>query len=135
MTQDLVLAPANEKSSLQEELDRSRIFSILRKNVRGNEFIFYEAIGNPIGKIAENLFEFCRFVTEVSSESLIFHMKRGDFEIWIRDIIGDIELANRISKIMNDTMKWEDVSLRNQLHGTVRNRIIELQELLTSADL
>ena len=130
MTQNSVLTPLREGSNTANRLNCGMITRILRTITNRNAFIFYEDISNQTGDLATNLFEFCRQITEITSKCLVFHMKRGDFENWIRDTIGDIELANRIGKLKNNKLAWkEEAMFRNQLHATVRNRIMELQEL------
>jgi len=127
MTQNSVLAPLREGSNTPNSLNRGIIARFFRTVKTGNAFIFYEDIGNQTGDLATNLFEFCRQISEVTSKCLVFHLKRGDFENWIRDTIGDMELANRIGKFKNNELAWkEEAIFRNQLHATVRNRIIEL---------
>ncbi len=130
MTQSSILVPLSEVSNTPNRLNLGTICRIFGTVKDANAFFFYDEIGNPTGDLATNLFEFCRKISEASSKCLVFHMKRGDFENWIRDIIGDFELTSRIGKIKNVEVSWkEDTVLRNQLHATVRNRIIELQEL------
>jgi hypothetical protein len=127
MTQNSILAPLREVSNTPNGLNRGTITRIFRTVKTGNAFIFYEDLGKPTGDLATNLFEFCRQISEATSKCLGFHLKRGDFENWIRDTIGDVELANRIGKFKNNELAWkEDAMFKNQLHVTVRNRIMEL---------
>jgi hypothetical protein len=131
MVQSSVLAPIRENSNNQNNLNRSTITKILGAVTNDNAFFFYEEIGKPTGALAKDLFDLCSQISSVTSKCLVFHMKRGDFENWIRDIIGDVELANRIEKLKNNEIAWKgETKFRNQLHTTVRNRLVELQNLL-----
>jgi predicted transcriptional regulator len=56
-------------------------------------FSFYIAVDKPLGFSAHSLEEFYRLIKQVTSDSLDFHTYRGDFESWLRDVIGDHELA------------------------------------------
>jgi predicted transcriptional regulator len=56
-------------------------------------FSFYIAEGKPLGFSAHSLEEFYRLIKQVTSDSLDFHTYRGDFESWLRDVVGDHELA------------------------------------------
>ena len=56
-----------------------------------------------------------------------FHLKRKDFENWIRTTIGDTQLANQIKKI--DEAIEED-ELLTKVCQLVENRLIELKKLL-----
>ncbi len=54
----------------------------------------------------------------------MFHFQRQDFQKWLRNTIGDEELAKRIDRIE----AWSsDENLRKELFKTVHNRITELQ--------
>jgi len=97
---------------------------VLRTVPRDEAFYFYEEVGKPAGYIATGLVDFCDKINTVRLSSLIFHLKRRDFENWIRGVIGDPELAKRISKISPDTF-----DLKTKLHTTVNNRIMELEEM------
>lgn len=56
-------------------------------------FSFYIAVDKPLGFSAHSLEEFYRLIKQVTSDSLDFHTYRGDFEGWLRDVVGDHELA------------------------------------------
>ena len=54
---------------------------ILRTVDDQEAFYFYEAFGKPTGKAARNLSDFLDIVKSVKTESLMFHLQRGDFRI------------------------------------------------------
>lgn len=56
-------------------------------------FSFYIAVDKPLGFSAHSLEEFYRLIKQVTSDSLDFHTYRGDFESWLREVVGDHELA------------------------------------------
>ncbi|MFW6117789.1 MAG: hypothetical protein ACOC6G_04305, partial [Thermoproteota archaeon] len=85
-------------------------------------------IGDYTGKLATGLVDLRDKIENVKTESIEFHFSRGDFQKWIRDCIGDSELADRIRKISN---KREGKKLRAEVHRVVDKRIKELQKLLT----
>ena len=62
----------------------------------------------------------------IEPQSVRFHFQRKDFQNWVKDVLGDGELAKRI-----DTIKMEltDQDLRNELLKTVLTRLTELQTL------
>ena len=76
-------------------------------------FNFYVGIGKPLGFTAQTLEEFYRFIKQVSADSLEFHLFRGDFENWLREVLKDSELAEEIGNLKMDELKSED--LRKQL--------------------
>ncbi len=100
---------------------REQIISILEKYIKaskgvrrreampGEEFYFTEAVTFilPTGYEANNLVEFVEALEKVSVNSLYYHIfdaglrlhraGENDFSFWIRDSIGDMELAYKIS--------------------------------------
>ena len=90
-------------------------------------FHFYTAVGNYCGVSAHSLEEFADALQYVCSVAIVFHFERGDFQNWIRDIIGDIELAQKIddTKMCNRHLAAE--CCRKELVDTVRIRILQLE--------
>lgn len=113
-----------------ESLNRDLIPKILGTVVYDKAFFFYEDIGKPTGEYAVSLSDFCNKINMVSPRSLAFHLKRGDFENWIREILGDAELSARVGKLKTSKTLWKkDAVLKNRLHDTVKDRVAELQDL------
>ena len=71
----------------------------LRMITHAKGFHFYTAIGDYCGVSAHSLEEFADALQYVCSESIVFHFERGDFQNWIREVIGDAELAQSIDAI------------------------------------
>lgn len=93
----------------------------------GQEFNFYVGVGKPLGFSAHSLEEFYRLVKQVTSDSIEFHLNRGDFENWIREVIGDRQLPLDISGVRGSQLKGEDMrkSLLNAMD--IRYGIGDLQ--------
>jgi len=108
---------------LEKSLSREDISKILEMVTYDRAFYFFEGIDKPTGEFAVSLSDFCNKIYSVNSECLAFHLKRGDFQKWISEVIGDVELATRINKI-----KIRGKALRNTLHEFVGSRIKELQD-------
>lgn len=109
--------------SLERSLSREEVSKILGAVTYERAFYFYDDVGKPNGDFAVSLSDFCNKINVVSAESLAFHLKRRDFQNWISEVIGDVELAKRMDKI-----KVKDNALRSTLHAFVSNRIKELQD-------
>ena len=62
--------------------------------------------------------------------SVNFHFKRRDFEKWVRDVIGDVELATKMGKIRKET---HGEKLRNEIVQLVKGRLDELKTGYTNA--
>lgn len=130
MTQKSALKQMRREDSNLGALSRDQITRILGTLAQEKAFIFYEDVGRPTGESATSLTDFCGKVNIVASASLSFHLKRGDFENWTKNALGDVELANRMAKIRNAKAKWKrDATLRRKLHDVTRDRVVELQDL------
>lgn len=130
MTQKSTLDQARRESLPFEVLSRDQITRILGTLTREKAFFFYEDVGRPTGDFAASLTDLCTKINVVAPASLAFHLKRGDFENWTKNAVGDSELANRIAKIRKTKAAWKsDVTLRKKLYVVVRDRVVELQDL------
>jgi hypothetical protein len=91
----------------------------LKKIPKEKAFYFFASIGNYTGENASSLEEFSEKVKEIANKSLEFHLYRGDFEKWIREVWGHEKLSKKIGKIKNMNLKGE--SLCGRIHDTVSN--------------
>lgn len=94
-------------------------------------FYFFEDIDKYCGTYANSLIVFSNAINKIDKKSLNFHLKRKDFENWIRTTIGDNHLANQIEKI-GETI--DDDKLLTKISQLVENRLIELKKLLASEE-
>jgi len=130
MTQKSTLSHEKREESTFEVLSRDQITRILGAVVHEKAFFFYKDIGKPAGDFATSLTDLCSKINTVPPTSLAFHLKRGDFENWTKNALGDSELSNRITKLKKAKTTWKsDVILRKKLYAVVRDRVVELQEL------
>ena len=86
-------------------------------------FYFYEDIGVYTGRQASSLMQFCSILKDVNVKSIEFHLKRGDFENWIRSL-KDTQLASRIANLKGRKLTGE--TLRTELYTLVKKRVDEL---------
>ena len=117
---------------LEVNIDAARILRIVGDK---EAFYFYETFGKPTGDSARSLSDFLEKIKSVKLESLVFHLQRKDFQNWVRETLGDCELARKIGRIPSTY----DENLRTKIQSTVENRIKELDAasvtLLVSQDL
>ncbi len=85
-----------------------------------NAFNFYVGVDKPLGIKAETVEEFYRQIRQVYSDTLEFHLYRGDFENWIRFILKDDELATDFANIKAANLKGEE--LRKALLKAIDNK-------------
>ncbi len=80
--------------------------------------------GHYSGETAMSLCHFLKDLGSMDTQSIRFHFERGDFQKWLRTIIGDEELAQSVDKV-GRTLPNEQ--LIQQLSEIVQKRISELQ--------
>jgi hypothetical protein len=99
---------------------------VLKPVPREKAFYFYNDIGNYAGKSAASLKEFAEIVEVADVKSLAFHLRRGDFENWITDVLKDEVLAKQVRDELRATnSRGED--LRNRLHSIVAARLEQVK--------
>jgi hypothetical protein len=79
------------------------------------------------GISACNLSDMIEKVKMIDVKALEFHVPRGDIETWVRDVLGDDELAERIKQIREQNLMGED--LRNRLSSLIEIRCKELTSI------
>lgn len=107
------------------EINREKAISLLAKTPREKAFHFYAGIGKPLNLYAHDLPEFCERVAKVGTESVWFHVNRGDFEAWFA-ALGDAELSRKIALLKERKLSEED--LRVKLGKILENRCSELSK-------
>lgn len=126
--------PYNKEESNTEnaktEPTQSQIRRILRTVSPSKAFHFYEGMGKPTGEDARSLIEFRDKINVVTLQSLVFHLRRKDFENWFTIVIGDPELTERIREISPDNF-----DLQVKLYVTVSKRVRELKNLLLTSTI
>ena len=74
-----------------------------------------------------SLQEFLAAVKAVDISSIQFHTERDDFERWIREVIGDVVLAEKLAAVVKEGLSGE--VLRKQIAKLIRSRIRQLEAL------
>jgi hypothetical protein len=96
---------------------------ILAKVGQDHGFHFCFADQNYSLVTATSLSDFVEKLNGIDDRAILFHYPRGDFQAWIRDVIGDNELADRMCFI---TPNLPGEKLRKELLKMVQQRIKEL---------
>jgi hypothetical protein len=101
------------------------VSKILRTVSMAEAFHFFTDIGQYTGKSATSLADFSEKLKMVQLKSIEFHFGRGDFEQWIRGILGDDYLAREIGRI-DKSVRGEP--LRTAIQRSVENRLDYLKQ-------
>ena len=86
-------------------------------------FHFYAAEGVYTNVTASSLPDFLEQLDGIDEGALLFHYPRGDFQSWIKNVLEDNELADRLCFIKPNIPGEE---LRKELKRIVQQRIREL---------
>ncbi|MEZ4701826.1 MAG: DUF5752 family protein [Rhodothermales bacterium] len=90
---------------------------------------YFSAPGSYRGpRVASNLWEFREAVQHVPFGTLDYHLHRGDFDRWTKDVLHDEELARRLRKLARRPESQK--TLREALVATVADRYEELESLI-----
>ena len=103
---------------------RARILSFERTVSIHEGFYFYTNIGDSTSVVAMSLRDFLDKLQTIDSSSIEFHFHRQDFEKWIKDVIGDDVLSQRIGEIGKGPHAPGE--LREKITKLVENRLAEL---------
>jgi len=76
-------------------------------------FHFYNGINQPTDLTAYTLEEFYKIIKQVSVGSIEFHLYRGDFEKWLKEVCKEPEFAEEVGAIKAANLKGEE--LRDKL--------------------
>jgi len=100
---------------------------LLRRLPAEKGFTFFTDFARPTKWTVHSLKEFQTTLKDIDPKTIQFHMERGDFARWIRQVIGDEKLADEIAKLSNKNLDAE--TLRKMILNTVKNRITELEKI------
>lgn len=124
----MAVKPLAVGSSFKRSVLNKEAGSKILRNVRESEgFHFYLAIGEPTGETAVSLEDFVGKLAAVEVQSVNFHYKRQDFQKWIREVLGDAELALRLKRIGRIGLSIRGEALRSEILRTVKGRLNELK--------
>lgn len=109
-----------ELESLLARVERERATTVL-----GREAVFYFSleVGRYTGLSASSLDEFFKVLAIAPVQSLEFHLKRGDFEAWLKSI-GLDDLASTFGALRKENMSGE----------ALRSRILEVVQSVGSGE-
>jgi hypothetical protein len=112
------------------EINSDNAKTILSDTPQDKTFHFYAGLGKPLSLQANCLQEFCDKIPEVNSDSIDFHISRGDFESWFT-AIGDVELAKKARLLKEKKIVGEN--LRKRLQDIVMKRCMALATMAEHA--
>ena len=119
-----ILLMSKKVTAKKPSLDKITISKIMRTVPRNEGFQFYKGPGDSTGKVATSLADFSEKVRTVDIRSVNFHFRRDEFEKWIRNTIGDVELSRRVGRIRKDV---HGEKLRNEIIQLAKTRLEELK--------
>jgi hypothetical protein len=120
---------SNRSRSLEVDVQAAKVL----RNLKSEEaFYFYENVGRPTGECATSLCEFVSKVNTATSETVRFHLERGDFQNWIKETLGDAKLADKIGRISS---KADDEKLRARIRSVLEDRLNELRDVFVSVEI
>jgi predicted transcriptional regulator len=108
------------------EISKENAKTITSRTPHEKEFHFYAGLNKPLNLYAHSLQDFSDKIQKINTDSLEFHVNRGDFEAWFT-CIGDEELAKKMALLKEKKLSGEE--LRSKLHSLAENRRIALSAI------
>lgn len=106
------------------QLDKATITKLLRTVPKNEGLELFKAPGDFTGKTATSLSDLHDKIKQVDIRAVNHHFKRREFEKWIRNNIGDEELARRFGRLDREL---HGEKLRTQMMTLIKTRIDELK--------
>jgi len=108
------------------DIDKEKAQQILAYLSVEKSFQFYADVGKPLNALAASLQDFREKLLKIDLDSIDFHIKRGDFQAWFREL-GDVELARKTMLVRERKVSGEE--LRKKLYEIVNDRCEELLKI------
>jgi hypothetical protein len=109
-------------------LDRDRALLITSSVPLEKGFRFFTDLHKPTGALATSVFDFADQLKKVDFKSLEFHMKRGDFSKWLKEVVKDDSLSSEFEELRSLGLAGE--KLRTRLVSLVDKRCKDLASAL-----
>jgi alpha-amylase len=117
-----ILSDFYEKASEKLE-EPEKTFLKLLKVVSPDEAFHFHENEKYINLSAHSLEEFKNTLLLASDYSILFHAACKHFEKWIKNVIGDVELAEKISKIEGNNTQ----ELKQNIYNCINERLKQLR--------
>jgi len=75
-------------------------------------FYFFTDVGQYTGLYVTSLMDFYIKLPNLDTKSIDFHMNRGDFQNWIRDVGGFTSLVRDLDQLMKRALYGESLRVR-----------------------
>ena len=72
-------------------------------------FHFYYGMDRPSEFTSESLEQFYGVIKQVNVESIEFHLYRGDFGNWFKEVLKDPEVTDELDRLKTEGLKGEEL--------------------------
>ncbi len=124
------------EARIRLELEKPELAAkrLLRRVPAGMGFTFSYDFARSSDLTVHSLDEFISALKTVDISSIRFHMERGDFERWLRHVVGDDEFADQIAKI-NVTKRLKGEELRRKVLSAAKQRMKQLKKVADGSSI
>ena len=124
-----ILSDLNARVYLLLEKPELAAKRFLRRLPAGMGFKFSYDFVRSSGLTVNSLSEFVSILKTINLSSIRFHEEKGDFEPWIRQVIGDHKLADKIATVKRSKRNLKGEALRKTVISIIAKRLKELNEI------
>jgi len=116
-------------AELNPSLARERALAILRKHEAAKSFRFYIDATTPTPYSAASLEELLTVVKIVDPRSVQYHLSNKHLSRWIREVIGDEDLADWVTDVEGKSPSLSPEESRKLLLDVLTVRVNDLREI------
>lgn len=120
-----VITEGGKKALGFPEIGKEKAKQILDYLPVEKSFRFYADVGKPLEIHAASLSDFRDKILKVNVDSIEFHIRRGDFQAWFREL-GDVELARKTLLLREKGTSGE--KLRKRFYEMVNDQCDKLMK-------
>jgi alpha-amylase len=119
------------EARIRQELEKPELAAkrVLRRLPAGMGFTFSYEFARSSGVTVHSLREFVSVLKTVDVSSVLFHMERCDFERWLRYVVGDDRLADKVAKVGRSKRRLKGETVRKRIVGVTEKRIEQLKKV------
>jgi alpha-amylase len=128
---------ADLEARILAELEKPELAAkrMLRRLPAGMGFSFSYDFARPSGLTVHSLSEFDSTLKTIDASSIRFHVERGDFEGWLRQVVGENKLADEMAKISRTSKKLKGEALRKKVLAATERRIKQLKRIINEGSV
>jgi alpha-amylase len=107
---------------LADEISRNKIEVVKKLELPSDKaFYFYRATGEYTGFAAHSIREFLEILEKIPGDSILYHLRKGDYQSWLRIIFGLDTIADQLDELAKQQIDAE--TARREIIKIIRKEL------------